>query len=495
MKDASNRKATGAKAFRLLAIALAALPWLAAQPASGRLVAAFEEYDGSNPETIPTKLSLTGLYTNIASPTRAVTSGIVPFEVNTPLWSDGSHKERFITLPVGVKVTATDTDQYVFPDKTVLVKNFLIDSTHGDTLSKFLIETRFLVVRQSPFGVQVHGFSYKWHRNQTDADLVDPVTGLDTVHKVKLSGAFKGKRWRYPSQADCNTCHSGARSVLGFLTPQLNRPSKANPTINQLQALVTANILAANPLAGKTNTFRWVGLTENGVTPPAGVTLAEWKARSYFASNCSHCHGNGRARTFESSSHDFDFLKPGRKTVFTEPDTAGGYVGKPTNVDVRFPQLVHRGWPESSFVMARMMSRPVEFNGPSMQMPPLATFQPDSVAANIVKDWICSLGSRGAACKAPSLQADDSYWASAPVGIDPHGFRAGGPASPKAYFRGQVLTIPGPIAAAPALFDFRGNKIGMTRLGWGTYRVETPLRPGMYLLKAGKVPAIIAYFH
>ena len=268
--------------IRFTCIPIAFMIAVLLQPAGARLAPSITDFDGSRPETLPAKLSHTGLYGDVASPTRTVTAGIVAFEVNSPLWSDGSRKERFISVPAGSKVTATDSDQYVFPDKTVLVKNFQIDSVHGDSATRFFVETRFLILRQTQFGPVYLGLSYKWRRDQSDADLVDPDGGLDTVHRVKLGAVQKGKRWRYPSQADCITCHFN-RGVLGFMTPQLNRPSRANPSINQLQALVAANVLSANPIAGKAEpTFRWGGLGE-AAAPPAGLSPAEWKARSYLA--------------------------------------------------------------------------------------------------------------------------------------------------------------------------------------------------------------------
>jgi hypothetical protein len=491
MQTISFRKAFS-RATRRFAVLLPALALSAFQPASARPAPAILNFDGANPETLPLKLSQTGLYDNVASKSRAVTDGIVAYEVNNPLWSDGSHKERFITIPPGAaKVVPTDTDQYVFPDQTVLIKNFQIDSVYGDPATRFFVETRFLVIRQSMFGTQYWGITYKWRRDQTDADLVDQGSGLDTVHAVMAGGTARGKRWRYPSQGDCNACHFN-RGVLGFLTPQLNRPSKANSGINQLQALVTANILSANPLAGKSNAFRWAGITETGVTPPTGLSPAEWQARSYFASNCSHCHGNGHAKTFESASHDFDFFHPGRKTVYVIPDTVGGFVGKPSNSDPRFPKLIYAGYPESSYVVARLLSRPTQFNGSSMQMPPLATFQPDSAAVDAVKDWICSLGSRGStACKLPILQPDSSYWASTGFHRGALGFR--GAARLGAHVRGQRLTVSGPMPANPVLSDMRGREIRIMKTGTGSYQIAEPLRPGVYVLRAGRVTLKIAY--
>lgn len=72
--------------------------------------------------------SQTGLYANIQPKTRVVTESIIPLEVNSALLNDGSFKERFITLPADTVIVPTDSDKYVFPDRTVMIKNFAIDT-------------------------------------------------------------------------------------------------------------------------------------------------------------------------------------------------------------------------------------------------------------------------------------------------------------------------------------------------------------------------------
>ena len=111
---------------------------------SARLVPALLDYNppGNMP---PLKLSETGLYTNIASKTRAVSDGIVAYEVNAALWNDGARSERWITLPVGTSVVPTDSDHYAFPDKTVLIKNLSLDTVIGEVKTSLLVETQFLI--------------------------------------------------------------------------------------------------------------------------------------------------------------------------------------------------------------------------------------------------------------------------------------------------------------------------------------------------------------
>ena len=62
-----------------------------------------------------------GLYRNIGNKaTRAISdTSVVPFQVNSALWSDGSHKERYISLLPGAKVVPNDSAKFTFPDGAV----------------------------------------------------------------------------------------------------------------------------------------------------------------------------------------------------------------------------------------------------------------------------------------------------------------------------------------------------------------------------------------
>lgn len=474
------RRRRAARAFA----PLLALLGLAAAPVSARLVPALGDFDGNtDPQNVaahlPPTLSLTGLYDDVASPQRKVTEGIVAYDVNSPLWSDAASKERYITVPAGAKVVPTDTTNYTFPDKTILIKNFSVDTVYGDPASRILVETRFLILHpDSASGVI--GLSYRWRRDQTDADLVDPSAGLEAVHTVFQGGVARGKKWLYPSKFQCTACHKG-HTVLGFVTPQLNRPSASNPGENQLAALYAAGILTVNPLAGKPEpTFRWAGLNETG-TPPPGLTLLEWKARSYLASNCSHCHAEGLAA--EGSTHSFAFFTAnGTDPDFSAADTAlrYGYIGKPSLKEQEFPQIVYQGYPESSFVVRRMMSR--SFNA---QMPPVASYQIDSSAIGLMKDWICSLGARGSACSLPADQeTDDNFWT---TGIREHGWvpQEMSGSDGFAHFQGATLLLPPNLSGPVDLFDARGRRIPLLPVGSGRYRPLATLQPGLYFLKAG----------
>lgn len=456
---------------------------LSALPGRAHVAQSIRDYDGTDASVLPTVVSATGLYDNAKSKNRAVTAGIKAYEVNTPLWSDGASKQRFIDVPAGAKVTPTDSDQYAIPEKTVFIKNFSIDTVYGDSLTRILIETRFLVVAAPTSGTAKRylGFTYKWRRNQQDADLLDPGAGLDTAILIRLNGKIVGKRWSYPSGTDCNQCHRG-RGTLGFITPQLNRPDPANPSVNQIKALYAAGILSADIY--KSTLHRWVGLkdTGTGATPEA-------KARSYLAANCSHCHGN--KVSLEGADHDFDYFSPAKGTLF--PQSKTGYVGKPSGKEPGFPKIIYAGFPESSYVLFRMQSRgDLSYHGLA-QMPPLATYQMDSGAVKVMRDWICSLGTKTRACAQPQVQDDASYWE--PVtGLGPrmHGSQARISLEPR--IRNGILTLPfqGKSPGSLALYTTDGKAIPLAPIDREHWKLPATVRSGIHFLIINGRPSPIA---
>jgi hypothetical protein len=476
-------------AFGLLAAAAAAQGTVAQ---GAGLSPAIRDFDGSEGATasLPKKLSQTGLYQGSGPEGRIPADGLQPFDVNSALWSDGAAKERFLSLPTGTKVVPTDTDGYGYPEGTVFIKNFRVDTVYGDPGSRILVETRFLVRRiGGAEDFPWHGITYRWARDQSDADLVSQDLGENILINVRQNGVVRGKRWTYPSKHQCVTCHFG-RGILGFITPQLNRPSRANASVNQLQDLKDKGVLSSNPIAGRTGAFRWAGIDE------AGETL-ELRARSYFASNCSHCHGNGPPGT-SPGDHVFEYFHPEVSVEQGPEGLNGAYIGKITHQGGdEYPQFIYKGYPESSYVFKRMLVRQDLDFTPTEQMPTMATFQPDSAGLNLIRNWVCALGNRPAgSCRLPQVQSDASYW-DAPAGLFDHGRGPAGRGKGLAFAtlsKGILRMEPGSVgsmersggdAAMPRLQDLRGRPVLLMRTGRWEYRTKVRLEAGLYLLSTG----------
>lgn len=362
-------------------------------------------------EPFPTRLSETGVFAFV--PEHRVQPGLVPYSVNSPLWSDGAYKERYFGIPQATgekqRIGFTPQGAWQFPDGTVLVKSFALETIEGDPASRRWIETRLLTRQQGEWV----GYSYAWNEQQTDAELV-AAGGADRDFAIAGKDQAKGRvqPWRYPSRAECMTCHSRAAGfVLGLSTLQMNKPHAYGDMIdNQLQALERAGLLrvdwvaeakqavrqeaAARGLQGpELNAYLARQFASQGQrqptstemlfqSPSAYASLADpyddrlelgVRARSYLHVNCAQCHvqaGGGNAKI------DVSFSTPAQKTNLFDAAPQHHTFG------ISEARIVAPGSPEQSVLYRRMQMRAAG------QMPPLATSRVDEQALRLLHDWI-----------------------------------------------------------------------------------------------------------
>ncbi|MFO0822790.1 MAG: hypothetical protein U0792_06675 [Gemmataceae bacterium] len=153
----------------------------------------------------PKKLSESGLFDSVKD--HKMKPSVVPYSVNATFWSDGAHKERFVALPPGEGIELTGNRGWKFPDRTVLVKSFALETTEGDAASRKWIETRFMTKQAGEW----YGYSYVWNDDGTDATLLD-AKGMDKTFTIKTANGERKQTWHYPSRAECMVCHSRAQN-------------------------------------------------------------------------------------------------------------------------------------------------------------------------------------------------------------------------------------------------------------------------------------------
>ncbi|MFO1328605.1 MAG: hypothetical protein U1F56_14705 [Rubrivivax sp.] len=198
----------------------------------------------------PALLSQTDLFGADGEPA----PGVVAFEPQHPLWSDGADKRRWIRLPAGATIDTRSPDAWRFPPGTQLWKEF----RHGTR-----VETRYMALGRDG---RWRFASYRWSADGADALRVD-----DAGAAAQPVAGAPGGRYDFPSLDDCQACHGGARSpVLGFSAVQLGP---------QLAAAMQRGWLTRAPRA-------WA------LQPPQapGATEVERAARGYLHGNCAHCH-------------------------------------------------------------------------------------------------------------------------------------------------------------------------------------------------------------
>src|SRR5207253_6412423 len=141
--------------------------------------------------------------------------GVISYSVNAPLWSDGAYKERYFAIPehaaANFKIDLAKKNGWDFPDETVLIKSFGLETTADDPASRRWIETRFFTKQRGEWV----GYSYLWNDEQTDAELVAG-EGLDREYQTRVAisnehpDGLKTQTWHYPSRVECMVCHSRA---------------------------------------------------------------------------------------------------------------------------------------------------------------------------------------------------------------------------------------------------------------------------------------------
>src|SRR5437016_7677609 len=113
-------------------------------------------------DPFPAKLSAWKLFTG--NPTGLnPNTGVVPYDLNTPLFSDYATKYRFIWMPPGSSAVYNATEAFEFPIGTVFSKTF----AYPENGRRRLIETRLLVHAKAGWTT----LPDVWNEAQTEAVL------------------------------------------------------------------------------------------------------------------------------------------------------------------------------------------------------------------------------------------------------------------------------------------------------------------------------------
>jgi uncharacterized repeat protein (TIGR03806 family) len=300
-------------------------------------------------DNFPQRLSATGCVDPM-DPTRPA-SGLIPYDVNSPLWSDGAEKQRFLAIPDGTTITINQDQDWDLPIGAVAMKTFSVGGKR--------VETR-LFMRHDDGGWA--GYTYEWNDTGTDAALLP-------AGKLKMLDASSA--WAYPSRNQCIQCHSkAAGGTIGLETAQLNGDAvypSTNRISNQLATLDHIGMFSAPLGQAPADAPR--------LADPAGTDDLEARARSYLHANCSHCHrpmGGGQG------TMDLRYAQALKDTATCNATNTQGPIGSAT-------KLIAPGDPQSSIVSIRLHATDAK------RMPPVAVSVTDPLGTALLDQWITSL--------------------------------------------------------------------------------------------------------
>ncbi len=351
------------------------LPRLAAQPYGLESRPAVGPFlNGALPSdpaaSFPPLLSQTGAFSDVAALTPS--PGLIPFDVNSPLWTDGALKWRWIAVPTNAQIAFATSAPWVFPPGTVLVKHFELGVNDTNPAIRKRIETRLLIVSTNG---AAFGATYRWRADHQEADLL--AGSLSENITVQTAAGTRKQRWSYPSPSECLMCHnSQAGFVLGPKTAQLNRDfacAQSGVADNQLRAWNHIGLFGApldeDAISGLPKMF---SLTNTAAS-------LEARARSHLDSNCAHCHRpGGPAHATFDARYELPLAQQG---------LINGRVS--WSLDVWNPRVIAPGDAERSMILSRLTRQD------SFKMPPLGRNVTDAQAEQVFRAWINGMPREG----------------------------------------------------------------------------------------------------
>lgn len=323
---------------------------------------------------------------------------VLPYDLNTPLFTDYAHKLRTVWMPEGTAARYVADEAFDFPVGTIISKTFYYPRLEGEPrdsqavlrsqghegalpgggldLEKVrLVETRLLVRREAGWVA----LPYVWNEAQTEATLMRGGE-LVPLTLVDAAGGREDAAYQVPDQNQCAGCHGSDLSTreihpIGPKARHLNRDFAYLDT--------SGATLAANQLAEWQRRGYLTGVPEASAVP----RVVDWqdpsaslddRARAYLDINCSHCHspaGPGNTSGLWLASDVDDPLRLGRCKL---PIAAGHGTG-----DRRFD--IVPGRPDESILTYRMVS-----TDPGVMMPEVGRSVTHREGVELIGAWIAA---------------------------------------------------------------------------------------------------------
>ncbi len=318
--------------------------------------------------------------------------GVVPYDLNTPLFTDYAHKLRTVWMPKGESARYNPTDSFDFPVGTVISKTFYYPKVAGgqkddvartydsskdfageglDLANVRLIETRILVHRPDGWAA----IPYLWNDNQSDADLArtGAVLPLTLVADDKSREDFN---YVMPDESQCASCHAQdwvSRKVhpIGLKARHINRDYHyADGNENEIAHLMKVGYLTGAPAPAEA--------PRNANWQDQHASLNE-RARAYLDINCGHCHNPNGAANTTGLTLDISAPDDDRHMGMCKPPVAAGRGTGDHMFDI-VP-----GKPDDSILPYRMNSAE-----PGEMMPEIGRSTVHKEGVELIKAWIAA---------------------------------------------------------------------------------------------------------
>lgn len=218
--------------------------------------------------------------------------GIVPYDLNTALFSDHALKDRAIAFPDGQPATYAADAAFDFPVGTVLIKSFSFPADlRAPDVDRKIIETRLLTRTDQGWDAR----PYVWDESESDAVYAPGGKTVD-VTLIDESGETLAFTYLVPQKNQCASCHElyddqGDRYVTP-IGPKARHLARTNTydgvEVDQLDHLAGLGLLVGLPDEVPA-AYDFRDVLARGVDALSDEE-AEKATRDWLDVNCAHCH-------------------------------------------------------------------------------------------------------------------------------------------------------------------------------------------------------------
>ena len=289
---------------------------------------------------------------------------VLPYELQSDLFSDYTHKQRFVYVPPSMKVGHEKNKVFMFPVGSVLIKTFSYQNTMSE-LTPQLLETRLLIHSEGGW----KAVSYIWNEDQSEAYL-SLVGGTIQTSFSDEGGNIRSVRYRAPNKNQCKECHQ----IDASLTP-------IGPKARNMDLTLSYDDKPQNQLA-KWHDLGWIDQDINFMNMINYSSLnedIEDRARAYLEINCAHCHIPGGAA--DTTGLYLMLEETNKKSLgfYKKPVAAGK-----ASFNLKYSIVPKK--PNQSILLRRMESM-----DPGIMMPESGRALKHVEGIEVISEWINSL--------------------------------------------------------------------------------------------------------
>jgi uncharacterized repeat protein (TIGR03806 family) len=289
---------------------------------------------------------------------------VLPYQLQSDLFSDYTHKQRFVYVPPSMKVKHKKNKVFMFPVGSVLIKTFSYQNTMSE-LAPQLLETRLLIHSEGGW----KAVSYIWNEDQSEAYL-SLIGGTIQTSFSDEDGNIRSVRYRAPNKNQCKECHQ----INASMTP-------IGPKARNMDLSLSYSDKPQNQLA-KWHDLGWIDQDIDFMKMVNYSSLNEDigdRARAYLEINCAHCHIPGGAA--DTTGLYLMLEETNKKSLgfYKKPVAAGK-----ASFNLKYSIVPKK--PNQSILLRRMESM-----DPGIMMPESGRALKHVEGIEVISEWINSL--------------------------------------------------------------------------------------------------------